>query len=61
MMESNLPDPEVLERLHGLPPPTGPLATTLKMLRARRDHLDMLIALIEIERDLFQGANHERP
>lgn len=49
---SNMPDPAVLDALYGAPglPWGHPMSITLRALRARRDHIDMLIALIEAER-----------
>jgi hypothetical protein len=50
LWESNIPSPQVLAELYGPPQDMHPIAITIRALKARRDHIDMLIALIEAER-----------
>lgn len=52
------PDPVVMARLYGAEKLS--LQRTLEMLYARRDHLDVLIALIEAER-AYQKATLPAP
>lgn len=44
------PDPEVISRLYGSPSIHAAMAKTLAALKARREHIDILISLIEAER-----------
>lgn len=45
------PEPSLMRALYGPPRDNDPMNVTLRMLYARRAHIDLLISLISVERD----------